>query len=86
MICGDIQQTIGTLQLCASQAAGIEIHAMRHIYEDETLKHFCWWMLRMCSTYATSLYYALPCYVNHTPEYLCGDIRSLCQWRDLGLE
>ena len=36
VISGDIQQTIGTLQLCAGQAAGIEaaIHAMRHIYED----------------------------------------------------
>ena len=37
VIGGDIQQTVGTLQLCAGQAAGIEtaIHAMRHIYEDD---------------------------------------------------
>ena len=37
VIGGDIQQAVGTLQLCAGQAAGIEaaIHAMRHIYEDD---------------------------------------------------
>ena len=33
----DIQETAGTLQLCAGQPAGIEaaIHSMRQIYEDE---------------------------------------------------
>ena len=37
VIGGDIQQAVGTLQLCAGQAAGIEaaIDAMRQIYDDD---------------------------------------------------
>ena len=37
VIGGDIQQTVGTLQLCTDQAAGIEaaIHSMQHISEDD---------------------------------------------------
>ena len=37
VIGGDIQQTVGTLQLCAGQTAGIEaaIYTKRHIYEAD---------------------------------------------------
>ena len=37
VISGDIQQAMGTLQLCAGQIAGIEaaIHAMRRLYESD---------------------------------------------------
>ena len=93
MISGDIQQTVGTLQLCAGQAAGIEavIHAMRYIYDDdntETLllvdaKNAFIFLNQKAALHNIS--YTLPCYVDHTPEYLWGNIRSLCRWRDLGL-
>ena len=79
------------MQLCAGQAAGIEaaIYAMRHIYEDDNTEA----LLLVDAENAFNVLnqkvalhnISILCPVDHTPEYLWGNIRSLCRWRDLGL-
>ena len=77
MIGGDIQQNVGTLHLCAGQAAGIEtaIHSMRHIYEDDNTE-------ALLLVDAENVFNVLN---RKAALHLWGNIRSLCRWRDLGL-
>ena len=47
----DLQDAVGTIQLCAGQVAGCEaaVHAMRHIFAEDELKLLFLWMPQMHS-------------------------------------
>ena len=92
VIGGDIQQAVGTLQLCAGQAAGIEaaIHVMRHIYEDnntETLllvdaENTFNILNRKAALHNISILCPV---MSIILQNIYGGTSDLCRWRDLGL-
>ena len=92
VIGGDIQQAVGTLQLCAGQAAGIEaaIHVMRHIYEDNNTEALL--LVDAENTFnilnrkAALRNISILCPVmSIILQNIYGGTPDLCRWRDLGL-
>ena len=45
----DIQESAGSLQLCAGQISGIEaaVHAVNSLFKQEETEVICWWMPAM---------------------------------------